>query len=216
MSSKEKLSEIFSTAGIVVNGPDVCDPQVHDERFYRQLLSGGTLALGEMYVDGWWDAPCLDQLIDRALSADLNKKFITLGLLTHIAKALFFNLQSSRRAFHIGEAHYDVGNDLYKAMLDWRMLYTCGYWSGNPPASTLEQAQEAKLDLVCKKIGLKKGDRVLDIGGGWGSFGKFAAERYGAEVVAITVSKEQAELGKQLVKGLPVEIRLQDYRDVKK
>ena len=111
----------------------------------------------------------------------------------------------------VGKEHYDIGNDLYQLMLDKRMTYTCGYWKN---AKNLEEAQEAKLDLICKKLGLKKGDKVLDIGCGWGSFAKYAAEKYGARVVGITVSKEQVELARKLCKGLPVEIRIQDYREV--
>ena len=91
------------------------------------------------------------------------------------------------------------------------MVYTCGYWED---ARNLDEVQEAKLDLVCKKIGLKKGDRILDIGCGWGSFAKYAAEKYNASVVGITVSVEQAALARELCKGLPVEIRVQDYREV--
>jgi len=96
-------------------------------------------------------------------------------------------------------------------MLDKRLTYTCAYWDN---AETLDEAQEAKLDLVARKINLKEGMKVLDIGCGWGSFAKYAAEKYGAEVVGITVSKEQVKLARELCKGLPVEIRLQDYRDV--
>ncbi|OHC28877.1 MAG: cyclopropane-fatty-acyl-phospholipid synthase, partial [Pseudomonadales bacterium RIFCSPLOWO2_12_59_9] len=84
-------------------------------------------------------------------------------------------------------------------------------WQG---AANLAQAQEHKLDLVCRKIGLQPGERVLDIGCGWGSFAEFAAQRYGAQVVGITISREQAELARRRCKGLPVEIRLQDYRDL--
>lgn len=111
----------------------------------------------------------------------------------------------------MGERHYDLGNDLFQAMLDPEMAYTCGYWKD---ADDLEQAQKAKLELVCQKIGLKAGARVLDVGGGWGCFAKYAAENYGAEVTAITISKEQAELGRRRCKGLPVEILLRDYRQL--
>jgi cyclopropane-fatty-acyl-phospholipid synthase len=125
-------------------------------------------------------------------------------------KAKIMNLQSRNRAFRIGEHHYDAGNDLFQAMLDKRMTYTCAYWKD---AKTLDQAQEAKLDLVCKKLGLKPGQKILDIGCGWGSFMKFAAEKYKVKCVGLTVSKEQVALGRKLCKGLPVEFRLQDYRD---
>ncbi len=214
MTSKEKIEKLLTSADITLNGNESWDITVHNKRFYNRVLGGGTLALGETYMDGWWDVQDLDQFIDRALSARLDEKLITFGLLFHIFKAKVLNLQSANRAFHIGKAHYDIGNELYHMMLDPRMVYTCGYWSGNPSALDLAVAQEAKLDLVCKKIDLKSGQRVLDIGGGWGSFGKYAAEHYGANVVAVTVSKEQAVLGRELTQGLPVEIRLQDYRDI--
>ena len=122
-----------------------------------------------------------------------------------------FNLQSKARAFKVGEHHYDLGNDLYEAMLDKRLNYTCGYWKN---ANTLDEAQEAKLELVCQKIGLQPGMRVLEFGCGWGSFAKYAAEKYGANVLGVTVSKEQVKLGMEMCEGLPVELRLQDYRDV--
>lgn len=81
-------------------------------------------------------------------------------------------------------------------------------------SQTLDEAQEAKLDLICRKLGVKPGEKILDIGCGWSSFGKFTAEKYGAGVVGITVSREQVEFGQKLCGGLPVEVRLQDYREV--
>jgi cyclopropane-fatty-acyl-phospholipid synthase len=96
-------------------------------------------------------------------------------------------------------------------MLDKRMIYSCGYWD---TASTLDEAQEAKLDLVCRKLNLQPGMRVLDIGCGWGGTAKFAAEQYEVEVVGITVSEQQAKFGKELCRGLPLDIRLQDYRNI--
>lgn len=211
MRAKEKVASLLAEAGITVNGDKPWDPAVHDERLYDRVLAGGTLALGEAYMDGWFDVPALDEFICRALRARLKDRFVSLSLIFHIIRSRIINLQSGWRAFEVGKKHYDVGNDLYRAMLDKRMTYTCGYWKD---ARDLDEAQEHKLDLVCRKIGLRKGDRVLDIGGGWGSFGAYAAEHYGAEVVAITVSQEQQKLGKEKTRGLPVEIRLQDYREV--
>jgi cyclopropane-fatty-acyl-phospholipid synthase len=124
---------------------------------------------------------------------------------------LLTNLQSRSRAFIVGEQHYDLGNLLYQCMLDPRMTYTCGYWA---KAGDLEQAQTDKLDLSCRKLGLQPGQRVLDIGCGWGSFAEFAARQYGVRVVGITISREQAELARQRCRGLPVDIRLQDYREL--
>jgi cyclopropane-fatty-acyl-phospholipid synthase len=116
-----------------------------------------------------------------------------------------------RRAWQVGEAHYDLGNDFYQKMLDSRMTYTCGYWEN---ATDLEAAQEAKLDMICRKLDLKPGQRVLDIGCGWGSFMGFAAEHYGVECVGVTISREQAAHGQKLCEGLPVEFRLTDYRNL--
>ncbi|MCW9054577.1 MAG: cyclopropane fatty acyl phospholipid synthase [Candidatus Pacebacteria bacterium] len=211
MKSEEKGKELLAHAGIEVGGNKPWDIQVKDPRFFRRVLAEGPLALGESYMDGWWDAESLDMFFDKVLSAELEKKIITPSLMLHILRAKFVNLQSPKRAFKVGEEHYDVGNDLYRRMLDSRMVYTCGYWRD---ANTLDEAQEAKLDLVCRKLGLMKGQRILDIGCGWGSFAKFAAERYGVEVVGITISKEQKNLAEESVKGLPVEIRLQDYREM--
>lgn len=198
-----------------IGGSRPQDILVHDERLFNRVIRQGTLGLGEAYMDGWWDADALDAFIRAVLVGRLEEKFkLTLPSVLAILKAFIFNQQSGKSAFKVGEVHYDLGNDLYEAMLDKRMVYTCGYWSGTPAAATLDEAQEAKLDLVCRKIGLQKGDRVLDIGCGWGSFAKYAAERYGASVIGITVSKEQAALAEKRCKGLPIEIRVQDYRDV--
>ena len=109
------------------------------------------------------------------------------------------------------DEHYQLGNDLYRNMLDSSMGYSCGYWKN---AKTLYDAQTAKYDLICRKLGLKPGMSVLDIGCGFGGFAKHAAERYGAHVTGITLSANQAEFARQACVGLPVEIRVQDYRDV--
>lgn len=214
MNAKQTVEGLLDLANISINGSNPWDVQVYDERLYKRLLAGGSLALGESYMDGWWNVEDLPEFFNKVLQANLSYKLVTPGFIFYMTTAKLFNLQSKSRAFKVGEEHYDIGNNLYKDMLDSRMVYTCGYWSGASPAKSLDEAQEHKLDLVCRKIGLKKGDKVLDIGGGWGSFAKFAYEKYGAETVAITISKEQAEFGKNLTKGLPIEIRVQDYRDL--
>ena len=108
-------------------------------------------------------------------------------------------------------AHYDRDDALFRAMLGARIIYSCAYWER---ARTLDEAQEAKLDLVCRKLGLRSGHRVLDLGCGWGGFARYAAERYGATVVGVTIAGRQAALARQMCAGLPVEIRVQDYRQV--
>ncbi len=209
---ESEVKRILNKAGIKINGNNPYDIKVNNKNLYNRVLSQGSLGLGEAYMDGWWDCNKLDEFFFKVLRAELNKELkITPNLIYQAIKSRLINLQSKSRAFQIGEKHYDAGNDLYKAMLDKRMTYTCGYWRN---AKNLDEAQEAKLDLVCRKINLKPGMKVLDIGCGWGSFAKYAAEKYKVKVVGITVSKEQVKLAKELCKGLDVEIRLQDYRDV--
>lgn len=212
-SYKERAEEILKVAGITINGDKPYDIQIKDDRVFQRVFSDGTLGLGESYMDGWWDVKDLSDFFFRALRAGLYKEVANFGTLWLALRARFINRQSGDRAFEVGEKHYDIGNDLFKVMLDSRMIYTCGYWSGTPAAQSLDEAQEAKLDLICRKIGLKAGDTVLDIGCGWGGFLKFAAEKYGIKGVGITVSKEQAALAREHCKGLPIEIKVEDYRD---
>lgn len=216
MDAREHIARLLAPSGLVLDGPHAWDPQIHDPRLFSRILSGGSLAVGESYMDGWWDAEDLAECFTRALRAD-PKVFWHAGIFWHVIKAQLINLQSRARAFEVGRRHYDIGNALYERMLDPRLAYSCGYWSASPTygeeARDLAEAQERKLDLVCKKIGLKAGERVLDIGCGWGSFAIYAAEKYGARVVGLTVSERQAALARERAKGLPVEILLTDYRD---
>lgn len=209
---KDHAQALLNLADVTIGGSRPWDITIHDERFYERVLAHGSLGLGESYMDGWWGSERLDEFFTRVIRARLDekvkrdKRVIAAAIWSRLA-----NTQSHRRAFEIGKRHYDLGNDLYQVMLDSRMTYTCGYWK---EATTLDQAQEAKLDLVCKKLNLQRGQTVLDIGCGWGSFAKYAAEKYGVSVVGITVSDQQLRLGKELCKGLPIELRYQDYRDV--
>ncbi len=209
---KSLVGMLFGLANIEINGSNPWDIKVHNERFYKRAVTEVELGLGESYMDGWWDVDKLDEMIYRIVRADLqNKVKHNYKVALQLAGFWLINMQTRRRAFIIGKRHYDLGNELFRKMLDKRMNYSCAYWKN---ATTLDEAQENKLDLICKKLILKPGMRVLDIGCGWGAFGKYASEKYDVEVVGITVSKEQVELGKELCKGLPVEFRLQDYREV--
>ena len=209
---KQLAEKLLNLAEVRINGEKPWDIQIHDERFYKRVVTEVELGIGESYMDGWWDAEKLDELIYRIVRSDLqNKVKHNYKIAFQLAGFYLINMQARRRAFIIGERHYDLGNDLFKAMLDKRMNYSCAYWKD---ATTLDEAQENKLELICKKLYLKPGMKILDIGCGWGAFGKYAAEKYDARVVGITVSKEQVALGKELCKGLDVQIRLQDYREV--
>ena len=209
---KKLAEEIFELAGVQVNGSNPWDIQIHNEDFYKRAITEGPLGVGESYMDAWWDVENVDEFISKIIRAQLDEKIQRMGsVLFQLITLRLFNLQSKQRAFIVGEKHYDLGNDLFQNMLDPRMNYSCAYWKN---ATNLNEAQDDKLELICHKLFLEPGMRVLDIGCGWGAFGKYAAEKYKVEVVGITVSKEQVELGRKMCEGLPVEFRLIDYRDL--
>lgn len=208
-SMRDKFEEILALADIKVSGSRPWDIKINNDKFYNRVFSEGSLGLGEGYMDGWWDAESVDQFICNLLKFDIESKVEPYKVFALAMRAKFTNLQSISRAFQVGNQHYNLGNRLFEVMLDKRLTYTCGYWK---EADDLDAAQEAKLDLICKKIQLREGQHVLDIGCGWGSFAKFAAENYGAQVTGITISTEQAEYAKDNCTGLPVNIRVQDYR----
>ncbi|MDZ7722316.1 MAG: class I SAM-dependent methyltransferase [candidate division KSB1 bacterium] len=203
---------LLEKADIRVNGDRPFDIRVNHPDFYRRVLAKGSIGLGESYMDGWWDCEQLDEFINQVIRADLPSQIKgNLSLFWHVLRAKLFNLQSRGRAFNVGKHHYDIGNDLYEAMLDKRMNYTCAYWKD---AENLDQAQENKLDLICRKIGLEPGMTVLELGCGFGGFAGYAAEKYGAEVTGVTVSRKQVEWANEHYSHLPVDIQLQDYRNV--
>ena len=206
------VRELFTLAGIEINGTSPGDIRVHDQRFYERVIRDASVGFGESYMEEWWETDALDVTIDKIMRANLKQKITGSWRMRALTvKALMLNLQAKTRSGASVEAHYDIGNDLYTRMLDPRMVYTCGYYKN---AKSLNEAQEAKLDLVCRKVGLEPGMRVLDLGCGWGGFASWAAEKYGCTVLGVTLSKDQVSLGNQLWKHLPVELRLCDYRDV--
>ena len=207
---RHRVEHLLTAADIAIGGARPGDLQVHDDRLYARLLAQGSLGLGESYMDGWWDpVGPLDVLLFKLLDAHLDQQVHGAAELLDFVRARLSNLQTQRRSFIVGQRHYDLGNDLYAAMLGARLVYSCGYWR---EAADLDAAQEAKLDLVCRKLGLRAGMRVLDIGCGWGEALAFAAERYGISGVGVTVSERQAAYARERCAGLPVEIRVQDYR----
>jgi cyclopropane-fatty-acyl-phospholipid synthase len=206
------LSALLAPADIRLNGDRPWDIQVHHPRLYRRVLTGWSIGLGESYMDGDWDCAQLDEMFTRLMRLGLEHRPMGWGRLRlglALAAAAFTNPQREQRAFVVGERHYDLGNDLYERMLDARMVYSCAYWER---AATLDQAQEDKLEMICRTLQLRPGMTLLDIGCGWGGLARHAAERHGARVVGITVSREQQALAQRVCAGLPVEIRLEDYR----
>ena len=211
-SARALVHQVLAQAGIRVDGDRPWDIHVADERFYDRVLTHGNLGLGESYMDGWWTVGDLAEFVCRLMKVDAEAIVRSHPrTLLYLAAARVVNYGSPRKAFEVAERHYDLGNDLFAAMLDRRMAYSCAYWEH---AATLDEAQEDKLDMVCRKIGLEPGMTVLDVGCGWGSFMKFAAERYGVRCVGVSVSEEQTRLGRTLCAGLPIEFRIQDYRTI--
>jgi cyclopropane-fatty-acyl-phospholipid synthase len=211
--SKKQVQELLALAGVEINGPNPWDIQVKDERFYKRVLSEGSLGLGESYMDGWWEAASLDQLFFKIQSAGLKRRVKpSLRLLFYLLRFALFNMQNKRRATQVAEQHYNLGNELYTNFLDPNMQYSCGYFQGT---DDLAIAQKQKLDLICRKLDLKPGDRLLDVGCGWGGLAKYAAENYGCHVTGINISDEQIKFARDWTKGLPVEIVKIDYRDLK-
>lgn len=216
---KPIFDQLLSSADIAINGSRAWDIQVENPKVYKRVLHQTSLGLGESYMDRWWHCEQIDEMISRLIVANIPDQISHMGWNTfkiiaqkmNFIEAFLINKQSIKRAKIVGEQHYDIGNDLYQRMLDKNMVYTCGYWRH---AKDLDQAQQDKLKLVCDKINLQPGQKILDIGCGWGSFAQFAAKHYGAKVVGITISKEQAMLAQKRCQGLPVEIRLEDYRNL--
>lgn len=212
-NAKQIAQDVLDLAEVKIDGNQPEDIQVHNPKFYSRVLAGGSLALGESYMDGWWDCKELDQFFDRILRANLNKKVLGLrNVIWPLVKSKLVNMQSKSRSLKVAKQHYDLDNNLYEKMLDKNMQYTCGYWR---KAKNLDEAQEDKLDLICKKLNLKKGESVLELGCGFGGFARFAAKKYGCRVTCYNISKEQAAYARKICRGLPVEIRLQDYRGAK-
>ncbi len=212
MSYYSIVGDYLRKADIQINGNRPWDIQVHNPRFYKRVLRDGDLGLGESYMEQWWDCPQLDEFFTRVLRHGLQYE-IRMGWKTALYAlwARLTNLQTKVLAKKSIRHHYDLPQTLFEAMLDKGMNYSCAYWEG---AETLEQAQRNKLELICRKLYLEPGMKVLDIGCGWGSFALYAAEHYGVEVVGITLSKNQVQYARQRAQNLPVQFYLMDYREL--
>jgi cyclopropane-fatty-acyl-phospholipid synthase len=208
------LTAITDAADVRFNGDRPWDLRVHNTQLYGRLLRQGSLALGDGYVRGDWDCDRIDELICRLLRADANRPLSSTAWLRDAALQLrerIGNPQSRRRAFVVGKRHYDIDPRVYAAMLDPQLTYSCGYWR---QANDLITAQDHKLRLICEKLKLRPGLRLLDIGCGWGSLAGYASRHYGVEVLGLTVSARQAELMRERLVQLPVQVMLCDYRQL--
>lgn len=209
--SRHLADDLLAEADIRINGDRPWDLQLHRKEALDEIIAHHSMGLGETYMRGDWDVQALDQFFYRLLAADLGRHIKNWRNAWRVFRSYVLNLQSRRRAFNIGQHHYDLGNEFYTTMLDNRLAYSCGYWPG---AESLDDAQTAKLDLICRKLDLQPGMKMLDIGCGWGSLLGYAAQKYQVECVGITVSNEQSAYVKKRYPDLPVTVHLQDYRDL--
>ena len=208
-----KIQDLLAKADVRIStGPALhpWDIQVRDPRFNKAVL-GGTLAMGEAYMKGWWDSGDINELAYRVIKAGAGENIKPwYEPLFNIVGSLL-NLQNEYRSKDVIEKHYNLPQTLYDAMLDPEtMQYSCAVWEEG--VTTLDQAQKLKLHKICQKLDLGKEDTLLDIGCGWGGLSRFAAREYGCRVVGVTLSGSQAKFAKEFCAGLPVEIIVSDYR----
>jgi cyclopropane-fatty-acyl-phospholipid synthase len=212
MNSKQLSLHLLGLAGIEVNGKNPWDIQVHDDRLWNRIISQRELGLAEAYMDGWWDVESIDQFLTKLLEINvLDKAPFSISLVGHAVKSTVLNRQTKAKAAANAKHHYNIGNDLYARMLDKEMAYSCGYWKS---AKTLDQAQIAKFDLICRKLELKPGMRLLDIGCGWGGLLRYAAKNYGIIGTGISPADNQIELARAKNGKLKIEYLQMDYRDL--
>ena len=217
---KKKAIEVFKKADIKIDGTRDWDIQVHNEKFYSKLLFHGSIALGEAYVDGWWDCKDIEQFVYRLLRANLinfktgglNNLGIPFARKLSLSGPIFRNLQTKKKTREDVGFHYNLGNDLFVAMLGEKTMgYSCAYWK---KAKNLDQAQTDKYELACRKLKLKPGMKVLEIGCGWGNFAKYMAVNYKVKVTAIALAKEQIQYAKENNSHKNITFELKDYRDL--
>ncbi|MDP4038442.1 MAG: cyclopropane fatty acyl phospholipid synthase [bacterium] len=214
--NKKIAKKLLNLADIKVGGKRPQDIKVYDDRFYQQALTRGSLGVGESYMDGLWDANRLDSFFYQVFSSHLEEKVkgkLRTNILLYGLKGYLINRQTGKRAYKNAQAHYDIGNDLYRSMLGKTMAYSCAYWEWG--AKDIDQAQIDKFDLICKKLGLKKGMKVLDVGCGWGGLPIHMAKKYGCEVTCITPSKEQIAYIKSHIKNEKIIPKLSTWQDFK-
>ena len=197
---------------------DTARVEIHDDHAFTRMLMGGSTGAGESYMDGQWSSADLRAVLSGALA---NARRVRLDAAMSLPRRLGDRWRHSRRRNSRSgseqniHAHYDLGNEFFQLFLDESLAYSCAIWDG---CDDLGEAQEAKFNLVCRKLDLKPGDEVLEIGCGWGGFAIHAARTTGCRVVGVTVSEQQRDLACRRVAaaGLDDRVRIvySDYRDV--
>jgi cyclopropane-fatty-acyl-phospholipid synthase len=212
VNSKEICLRLLDQAEVPINGQEPWSIHVHDERLWDRITAQHQLGFGEAYMEGWWDCEELDEALTRLVNVDAASAIrATPMIIAQTLKSAVSNRQTKSRAAKNARHHYDIGNDLFVRMLDKEMIYSCGYWEN---ASSLEEAQIAKLDLICQKLELKPGMRVVDIGSGWGGFLRYAVKNYGVVGFGISPATEQIKLARERSQGLDIKFSQIDYRDL--
>ncbi len=207
MNYQSYVTKTLNGAGIAVNESGSKAIQVNNPRFYKAAALNGSLGFGESYVNGDWSCDQLDVVIDTLLQNGVRTSGFTDAF--NKIRAQFVNMQSIMRSSRVAKQHYDVDTQVFEWMLDPYLQYTCGYWKDE---DNLIDAQTAKMNLVIKKLQLKSGDTVLDIGCGWGGFAKYAAQEHGLTVKGISISHSQLAYAEKLCAGLDCEFKFGDYR----
>ena len=193
---------------------------IHDDEFFSRVLLHGEIGFGEAYVDGLWSSDDIVALLELGVANRRHVQF-NASWLTQVSRLKNVRVHRGRRntpenARDNIHAHYDLGNDFFRLFLDETLTYSCACFSS--PGETLASAQRNKYRMLCERVGIRRGDHVLEIGSGWGGFAMFAAEEYGCRVTSITISQEQLALARERVAdaGLQdrVSIEFCDYRDI--
>ena len=213
MNYRDSVEKLLAKADIGINGSRPQDVQVHNEELYKRVAQQGTLGAGEAYMEGWWDCEAIDELAFRLCKGRYDQEFSSHNLPGYALKLYqsFFNLQNRAHAFDVGKKHYDFDNKMFAWMLGPTMNYSCGYWKD---AQNLDEAQIAKMDLICRKLKLEPGMTVLDIGCGWGALLRYMAEKYNVQATGISVSKEQIAFAREHDKTGAITWLMDDYRSL--
>lgn len=208
------IEEMVRQADIVL-GKDIV---VHDPSMWVDWADRGILAIGESYMEKKWDSPHVDQVMAKlaAMPSETKRKlFSSWKTRLLLSIAILFNQQRREKELEVAEKHYDLGNEFFRSWLDKNMQYSCGYWKN---VSTLDEAQLAKMRMIGKKLQLKPGMTVLDIGCGWGGLARFLIKEYGVKVTGINISKEQIQWCRSIsiAEGLQESFHSlnQSYRDL--
>jgi cyclopropane-fatty-acyl-phospholipid synthase len=209
------VEELVVAAGVRIGA----ELKVNDPTMWGDWAGRGMLGIGESYMQGKWDSPCLDRVMSKLANLPAGAKrriFSSWKSKAIIALASMTNAQKPSRELQVARGHYNLGNEFFHSWLDPHMQYSCASWKD---AVTLEQAQAKKMELIAEKLQLRPGLRVLDIGCGWGGLGRYFIKEYGVTVTGVNISSEQVNWcrSKAAEEGLSdsFDIREMSYRDIR-